>query len=91
VFLLAEGTNIPQLKRVIVSDGNHLAMESTLAEALQVVFGERPSTPEETMEAPQGPISGPREALSRADQALRRGDWTAFGREWERLKSLLEK
>jgi hypothetical protein len=43
------------------------------------------------MEAPQAPISGPREALSRADQALRRGDWTAFGREWERLKSLLEK
>jgi hypothetical protein len=37
------------------------------------------------------PTSGPREALSNADQALRRGDWTAFGREWERLKSLLEK
>jgi uncharacterized protein len=91
VFLLAVGMNIPQLKRVIVGDGNHLAMESTLAEALQVVFGERPSTPEETTEAPQAPISGPREALSKADQALRRGDWTAFGREWERLKSLLEK
>ena len=29
--------------------------------------------------------------LRDADQALRRGDWTAFGREWERLKSLLEK
>jgi len=29
--------------------------------------------------------------LSKADQALRRGDWTTFGREWERLKSLLEK
>jgi len=91
VFLLAVGMNIPQLKRVIVGDGNHLAMESTLAEALQVVFGERPSTPEETTEAPQAPISGPREALSKAEQALRRGDWTAFGREWERLKSLLEK
>jgi uncharacterized membrane protein (UPF0182 family) len=91
VFLLAVGMNIPQLKRVIVGDGNHLAMESTLAEALQVVFGERPSTPEETTETPQAPISGPREALSKAEQALRRGDWTAFGREWERLKSLLEK
>jgi uncharacterized membrane protein (UPF0182 family) len=91
VFLLAEGTNIPQLKRVIVSDGNHLAMESTLAEALQVVFGEQPSASEEMTEAPQGPTSAAREALSNADQALRRGDWTAFGREWERLKSLLEK
>ena len=91
VFLLAEGTNIPQLKRVIVGDGNRLAMESTLAEALQVVFGERPSAPEGTTEAPQAPTTGAREALSRANEALRRGDWSAFGREWERLKSLLEK
>jgi uncharacterized membrane protein (UPF0182 family) len=91
VFLLAEGTNIPQLKRVIVGDGNRLAMESTLAEALQAVFGERPSAAEGTTEAPQAPIAGAREALSRADEALRRGDWSAFGHEWERLKSLLEK
>ena len=91
VFLLAEGTNIPQLKRVIVSDGSHLAMESRLAEALKVVFGERPSTPEETAPQAQAPMSEPREVLSRAEEALRRGDWTAFGREWERLKSLLEK
>ena len=91
VFLLAEGTNIPQLKRVIVSDGDHLAMESTLAKALQVVLGEQPSAPEEMTEAPQAPTSGAREALSKADQALRRGDWSAFGREWEQLKNLLEK
>ncbi len=90
VFLIAKGTNIPQLKRVIVGDGNRLAMESTLAEALQVVFGERPSAPDATTEAPQTPL-GADEALSRADQALRRGDWSAFGREWERLKRLLEK
>ena len=77
--------------RVIVGDGNHLAMESTLAEALQVVFGERPPAAKSTTEAPQVPISGASEALSRADEALRRGDWGAFGREWERLKSLLEK
>jgi hypothetical protein len=90
VFLLAEGTNIPQLKRVIVSDGSRLAMESTLADALQVVFGERPSTPEESTVAPQVSTSGPGEALSDAEQALRRGDWTAFGHAWERLKRLLE-
>jgi uncharacterized membrane protein (UPF0182 family) len=90
VFLLASGTNIPQLKRVIVSDGHRLAMESTLAEALQVVFGGQPSTPKETAAA-QAPPSEAREAMSKADQALRQGDWSAFGREWERLKSLLEK
>jgi uncharacterized membrane protein (UPF0182 family) len=66
-------------------------MESTLAEALQAVFGEQPSTPKEMTEAPQAPTSEAREALSNADQALRRGDWTAFGHEWEQLKSLLQK
>jgi uncharacterized membrane protein (UPF0182 family) len=91
VFLLAAGANIPQLKRVIVSDGNRIAMESTLAEALQTVFSERQPTSEGTTEAPRTSATGAREALSKADQALRRGDWSAFGAEWERLKSLLEK
>ena len=90
VFLLAAETNIPQLKRVIVGDGNHVAMESTLANALEVVLGEQPSTSEEMPEA-AAPTSEAREALSKADQALRRGDWAAFGREWEELKSLLER
>jgi uncharacterized membrane protein (UPF0182 family) len=90
VFLLAAETNIPQLKRVIVSDANHVAMESTLAKALEVVSGEQqPSTSEETPKA-AAPTSEARDALSKADQALRRGDWAAFGREWEKLKSLLE-
>jgi uncharacterized membrane protein (UPF0182 family) len=91
VFLVAEGTNIPQLKRVIVSDGTRLAMEPTLAEALQVVVGERPSASQETTGNPEAPASGAREAFSRADRALRQGDWSTFGREWEQLKSLLEK
>jgi uncharacterized protein len=91
VFLLAEGTNIPQLKRVIVGDGTRLAMEPTLPDAIQVVFGQRPAAPEATAEGPQNPVSDARDALQRADQALREGDWSAFGREWAQLKSLLEK
>ncbi len=91
VFLLAEGTNIPQLKRVIVSDGDHLAMEPTLAKALQVVLGQQLPTSEGVTEAPQAPTAEARDALSKADQALRRGDWSAFGRQWEKLKSLLER
>ena len=91
VFLIAEGTNIPQLKRVIVGDGIRLAMEPTLTDALRVVFGERPSTPEVAPEPPQAPRSSAVEVLSRADQALRRGDWTAFGHAWEELKRLLAK
>jgi hypothetical protein len=60
-------------------------------DALRVVFGERPSTPEVASEPPRPPLSSAAEVMSRADQALRRGDWTAFGHEWEELKRLLEK
>jgi len=91
VFMLAEGTNIPQLKRVIVSDGRSVAMGSGLAEALQVLFGQRSSPSEDATGTPEAAIPGAREAFSRADQALRQGDWSTFGREWEQLKNLLEK
>jgi len=39
LYLRAEGTNFPQLKRVIVVTGNKVVMESTLDEALSALFG----------------------------------------------------
>ena len=94
VYLISEGTDIPQLKRVIVSDGEKLAMERTLEEALTAVFGERrqrrgsddvvpirAANPEELTRA--------RAAYSAAETALRTGDWDAFGRAMQELKSRL--
>jgi uncharacterized membrane protein (UPF0182 family) len=40
IYLRASGANtIPELKRVIVANGNNIAMEPTLEEALEVVLG----------------------------------------------------
>ena len=39
LYLRAEGTNFPQLKRVIVVTGNKVVMEPTLDEALSALFG----------------------------------------------------
>ena len=39
VYLTAAGTNFPQLKRVIVISADKVAMEPTLDEAIQSVFG----------------------------------------------------
>jgi uncharacterized membrane protein (UPF0182 family) len=39
LYLKAEGTNLPQLKRVIVAAGNKVVMEPTLDEAVSAVFG----------------------------------------------------
>ena len=51
VYLHAEENDIPQLKRIIVSDGDKLAMEPTLEAALSVVFGEAPPEARELVAA----------------------------------------
>jgi hypothetical protein len=42
LYLKAEGTNFPQLKRVIVATGDKVVMEPTLDEALASLFGATP-------------------------------------------------
>jgi len=45
LYLKAEGTNFPQLKRVIVATGDKVVMEPTLDEALASLFGTAPGQP----------------------------------------------
>ncbi len=93
VYLRAEDNDIPQLKRIIVSDGQRVAMEPTLAQSLQVVFGGAPETavvaggPPPT--APPAGLDKAREALDAAQQALAQGDWAAFGEAMQRLRDTL--
>jgi uncharacterized membrane protein (UPF0182 family) len=90
VYLIAEDSEIPQLKRVIVSGGERLAMEPTLEQALQDVFG---TDSRRMTEAPLGErvdiLSEAKEALTAAEEALRDGDWDRFGRVMQELKKLL--
>ena len=50
LYLRAEGTNFPQLKRVIAVAGDKVVMEPTLDEALNALFGTR-TTPSGTYSA----------------------------------------
>ncbi len=100
LYLLAEGANIPQLKRVIAVAGDRVAMEPTLDEALAALFG-----------APQAPVGAPaaphpltnqlsvaaapefaraKKAFDDAQQALKQGDWIAFGKAMDALKGQLD-
>ena len=56
IYLRASGTSsIPELKRVIVANGNNIAMEPTLAEALEVVLGRaQATTPSDDGPSPTG-------------------------------------
>jgi uncharacterized membrane protein (UPF0182 family) len=93
VYLRAEDNDIPQLKRIIVSDGQKVAMEPTLAQSLQVVFGGAPETAAivggAAPPAPPAGLDQARQALDAAQQALTKGDWAAFGDAMQRLRDTL--
>ncbi|MGE3857185.1 MAG: UPF0182 family protein [Dehalococcoidia bacterium] len=44
IYLQAENSRLPELVRVVVANGNAIAMERTFPEALDVVMGRRPSS-----------------------------------------------
>ncbi len=102
VFLSTQGreVTIPELQRVIVSDGARVAMAETLEEAVGQVFGGARAEPAPTAAAPRptptttgAPQTGlPRRALElldRAEAALRAGDYAGFGRYMEELRQYL--
>ncbi|MGH8291207.1 MAG: UPF0182 family protein [Steroidobacteraceae bacterium] len=82
LYLTAEGTDFPQLKRVIVVAGNKVAMKPTLDEALDAVFGT--PTPAPTAVQAVTPVERltleqARKLLDQARRAMQQGDWVAFG------------
>jgi len=92
VYLIAEDSEIPQLKRVIVSDGKRLAMEPTLHDALKVVFELDTAPPGQAVPGEGSKaLSMAKEALTTAENALRDGDWDLFGQAMQKLKGLLGK
>jgi len=91
VYLTAEGTNIPQLKRVIVTSGNKVVMEPTLDDALKAVFGPVPQA--KAVKPPVEPqleeLSHARTLLNQAQEAIKQGRWEDFGKAMEELKKVL--
>lgn len=90
VYMISEGTNIPQLKRVIMSYGGKVVMEPTVQEAVNALFGPQqvPMTGASRQQgiAPsvQSELLG---AIQEAENALQQGNWTAFGKAMDRIKS----
>lgn len=101
MYLLAEQSQIPQLKRIVVSTANNVAMEATLGDALARVFGAdtRGSVTAPTSPAIGTPAGANVNALikeandhyARAQDALKTSDWTTYGTEMKALQQTLER
>jgi len=95
LYLRAASGSIPELKRVLVSYEDDMAMEETLERALAVLFGEG-AAPVVPAPAPSGePVVAGSLAHQAAGEwaeveaAAQRGDWAAFGAAMDRLGATL--
>jgi uncharacterized membrane protein (UPF0182 family) len=95
IFLASSGTSIPQLQRIIVSDGTSVAMGETLESAVGALLG---STQAEEPYAAETPATGDAamarralELMDLAERALRAFDWAEFGRRWAELQNVLRR
>ena len=90
VYLIAEGINIPQLKRIIVIQGDKVVMEPTLEQALSALLGTaKPETKATAAYVQPDELIRAREEFDNAQQALEHGKWQDFGKAMERLKKIL--
>jgi uncharacterized protein len=98
LFISAQGSPIPELQRILISDGSKVAMAPSLEEAINAVFGGTSAravsttAPQPTLAQPSGaPDLSKRalELLDQAESALRRGDYTGFGRYIAQLREYL--
>ena len=93
IYLSAEQGALPELRRVIVAFGNQIAMEPTLEQSIQRIFGARIRGEEGVQpRGAEGNAGGIRRldhagpagpagvgSLAEGQEALRRGDWAAYG------------
>jgi uncharacterized membrane protein (UPF0182 family) len=90
VYLIAEGVNIPQLKRIIVIQGDKVVMEPTLEQAMQAIFGTvRPERKMIGAPVQSNELIRAKEEFDKAQQALKQGKWQDFGHAMEALKKTL--
>lgn len=101
VFLAAEADAIPQLRGIVVSDGERVVMAPTMEAVLAQLAGRDVADAWYPVDLtggegrPEGDTARwPREALELLDDAesqLRAGDWEGFGRSLSELRRLLER
>lgn len=100
LYLRAETGKIPELKRVIVAYQNQIAMEETLEQSLNRIFGgttaAQPTTPDQpSLPPPEASLESlaaqAKQHYDRAQDALKAGEWARYGEEIKRLGDVLNR
>lgn len=103
VYLQAETSELPELKRVIVSYKNNIVMKNTLGNAIKAIFGETPEGTQEREEEtnladqlglPSTINNLTQEAVDIYNQAIesqKEGNWSEYGSLLDQLQQILNK
>ncbi len=93
LFLQAERSQLPELKRVIVASGPRIVMDESLDGAIARLLGATPSREPPAGGAGQGAVDDlirqAGDIYRRAQQLLRQGDLAGYAREFDRLGEIL--
>ncbi len=96
IYLQAEASEFPELKRVAAALGDKVVMEETLEEALNSLLGEEVSKPPSKKTGDEKPatreelVQKASEAFDKSEKAQKDGDWAEYGRQLEILKDALK-
>jgi uncharacterized membrane protein (UPF0182 family) len=92
LYIQAEKGQLPELKRVLVSDGERVVMEIDLATALQELFGKakviRPITEKEE-KSQEDLIKEASDYYEKILNAMDKGNWSAFGENFDSLGEII--
>ncbi len=100
LYLQAENSQLPELKRVIVGYGNKIVMEPSLDAALTALFGssentKSTSTTETTAETGEQTVTGlivsARDLYDKAQESIKEGNWQAYGDNLKQLDEVILK
>ncbi len=88
LYIIAERSELPELKRIIVSFGNEVAMEETLDAALTKLFG-TPTYTEQHPSVGNNSIAAAQQYYEGMQSALAEGNWTSYGEYYTLLGEVL--
>ena len=95
LYIEAETGQMPELKRVLVSDGERVVMEENLGEALEALFGK--SAKKKVVVEEDEEVEG-EDLIARAqayyeliEDSMKEGDWAGIGENLDKLGDVLER
>ena len=93
LYIQAETGQLPELKRVLVSDGERVVMEENLVESLEALFGKsrivKKETTKETNKSAAELIKEAQNYYDLIQNSMKQGDWSGIGDSLDNLGNVL--